>query len=93
MSELAPGTRVRVRDDYPPGHIRTPVYMRGHVGTVRCCFGSFGDAEVLAYGLKGPKKRVYKVRFAARELWPDYSGPDHDSIDADLAEHWLEALP
>lgn len=93
MSELAPGTRVRVRDDYPPGHVRTPVYMRGHVGTITHCFGAFGDPEVLAYGLRGPNRRVYKVRFAARELWPDYAGPVHDTIDADLAEHWLETWP
>ena len=29
---LVPGDLVRVRDDYPPGHIRTPVYVRGKIG-------------------------------------------------------------
>ena len=48
MSTLAPGDRVKVRDDYPPGHVRTPVYMRGHVGVVTRCFGEFGDPEILA---------------------------------------------
>ena len=47
---------------------------------------------ILAYGLKGPKKRIYKVRFSAAELWPDYKGPPHDMIEADLSEHWLEKL-
>jgi hypothetical protein len=92
MTSFAPGDRVRVRDDYPPGHVRTPVYMRGHIGTVKRCFGEFGDPEVLAYGLKGPRKRVYKVSFPAAELWPDYKGAPHDVIEADLSEHWLEKL-
>jgi nitrile hydratase len=92
MSPFTPGDRVMVRPDFPPGHIRTPVYMRGHVGVIDRCFGEFGDAEALAYGLKGPKRRVYKVRFAAADLWPDYKGPAHDVIEADLAEHWLEKL-
>lgn len=89
---MQPGDRVRVRDDYPPGHVRTPVYMRGHTGVIERCFGAFGDAEVLAYNLVGPRRLVYKVRFEARELWPDYSGAPHDVIEADIAEHWLEKI-
>ena len=33
-ARLEPGDRVRVRADYPMGHIRTPVYVRGKEGVV-----------------------------------------------------------
>lgn len=90
MTKFAPGEAVHIRDDYPPGHIRTPVYLRGKPGIVLSYFGEFVNAEVEAYGRHGPKKGVYKVRFCARDLWPDYQGPIHDVIEADLYEHWLE---
>jgi len=93
MKALAPGDQVRVRDDYPPGHVRTPVYLRGHRGEVTRHFGEFENAETAAYRLPGPKKSVYKVRFRAADLWPDYQGPAHDVVEADLYEHWLENIP
>ena len=71
MSRLSPGAVVRVREDYPPGHIRTPVYLRGKQGVVERYFGAFANPERLAYNLTGPKQALYKVRFrAASELAP-----------------------
>ncbi len=93
MTKFSPGEPVAVRDDYPPGHIRTPVYLRGKHGVVLRCFGEFANAEVEAYGRKGPKRHVYKVRFVARDLWNDYKGAPNDAVEADLYEHWLEKLP
>jgi nitrile hydratase len=87
---FTPGQRVRIREDYPPGHIRTPVYLRGRTGIVERFFGEFDNPEIKAYGLDGPKKGVYKVRFVAAEIWPDYAGSPRDSIEADVYEHWLE---
>ena len=89
---LQPGDLVRVRDDYPPGHIRTPVYVRGKIGRVTRCFGAFGNPELLAYRLNGPKQDLYEVRFLQRDLWSDYSGPEKDSVDLDLYRHWLEKV-
>jgi len=40
-NDLRPGDRVRVREDFPQGHIRTPVYVRGKEGVVVKNFGSF----------------------------------------------------
>ena len=88
--QLAPGTHVRVRDDYPPGHIRTPVYVRGKEGVVVRAFGSFPNPETLAIGRDGlPKKTLYEVRFKQKDLWSDYAGPEADCLDIDIYEHWL----
>ena len=84
------GARVRVREDFPPGHIRTPVYVRGKEGVVMRAFGSFPNPETLAIGRDGlPKKALYEVRFRQRDLWPDYAGPPSDTVDMDIYEHWL----
>jgi nitrile hydratase len=92
MSRLSPGVVVRVREDYPPGHIRTPVYLRGKQGVVERYFGAFENPERLAYNLTGPKKDLYKVRFRAADLWPDYQGSPKDVIEADIYDHWLETM-
>ena len=42
------GDRVRVRAAYPPGHIRTPFYIRGHTGEVERLCGSYPNPEELA---------------------------------------------
>jgi nitrile hydratase len=33
------------------------------------------------------------VRFAQNHVWPDYNGPDHDVIEMEIYEHWLEPAP
>ena len=91
--EFSPGTRVRVREDFPFGHIRTPVYVRGKEGVVMRRFGSFPNPETLAIGRDGlPKKALYEVRFRQADLWPDYQGAVCDTLDADIYEHWLEQV-
>jgi nitrile hydratase len=90
VSAFVAGDLVRVRDDYPPGHIRTPVYVRGKLGEITRVLGSFRNPEVLATGRDGlPKKTLYEVRFRQNELWPDYGGPAQDTLLVDLYEHWL----
>jgi hypothetical protein len=93
VKEFSPGMRVRVREDFPQGHIRTPVYVRGKEGVVTRAFGSFLNPETLAIGRDGlPKKALYEVRFRQADLWPDYAGPKSDTLDMDIYEHWLEAV-
>ena len=93
MTEFRPGDRVLVREDFPPGHIRTPVYVRGKTGIVKRKFGIFPNPEVLALGRDGmPAKALYEVRFRQKDLWPDYSGPDADTVDIDIYEHWLNKI-
>lgn len=90
--EFASGDRVKVRDDYPIGHFRTPVFVRGKVGVVTRKFGTFDNPELLAYALQGPKKSLYEIRFKQIDLWPDYTGSPYDTLDIDIYEHWLEKV-
>ncbi len=89
---IAPGTPVRVRDDWPetrgPCHIRTPHYLRGEQGVVQRHLGDFPNPEDLAFARPAPERMLYHVRFPMRELWPD--GHGEDALVVELYEHWLE---
>ena len=85
------GDRVRVKRSFPPGHRRTPSYVRGKVGEIERVCGMFPNPEELAYGFDGePKKVLYRVRFVQKEVWPQYRGPERDVIEMEIYEHWLE---
>jgi nitrile hydratase len=94
QGELIPfeiGETVSVRAAFPPGHVRTPHYLRGHRGVIESLAGHFADPEELAYGRDGlPKKALYRVRFRQTELWPDYGGADGDTVVVDIFDHWLQ---
>jgi nitrile hydratase len=85
------GDRVRVRHADPPGHLRTPWYIRGQLGVVERLCGSFPNLEELAYNRPGlPAQPLYRVRFAQKTVWPDYASADADTIDIEIYQHWLE---
>jgi nitrile hydratase len=87
---FAVGNQVRVIRSNPPGHRRTPFYIRGKTGVIERDCGRHRNPEELAYGWTGePLKRLYRVRFMQIEVWPDYSGNPTDTIDVDIYEHWL----
>src|SRR5437764_7432239 len=86
------GDPVRVRAAYPPGHVRTPFYIRGKRGVVERVLAVFPDPEEGALGRSGlPGRRLYRVRFPQSEVWPDYAGAAADTVDIEIYEHWLEA--
>ncbi|PWJ21191.1 SH3-like domain-containing protein [Jannaschia seohaensis] len=86
---LEPGTRVRVKTMTPPGHIRTPFYLRGKTGAVERVLGPFANPEELAYGQDGRALPLYRVRFRMADVWADATTPT-DTIDAEIYAHWLE---
>jgi hypothetical protein len=87
------GDRVAVKRRFPPGHRRTPYYIRGKTGEIERICGAFPNPEELAYGFDGePPKILYRVRFAQKNVWPDYRGPERDSIELEIFEHWLEPM-
>lgn len=88
------GDRVVVKRAYPPGHRRTPYYIRGKQGVIERICGAYPNPEELAYGFNGkPEKTLYRVRFLQQHVWPRYSGPAHDIIEMEIFEHWLEPAP
>lgn len=87
MPDFAPGTRVRVRTMMPPGHVRTPAYLRGKTGEVERVLGPFGNPEQLAYGHAGDRLDLYRVRFALSDLWDTTTT---DTLEAEIYAHWLE---
>lgn len=88
---LAPGTRVRVRDDWPetrgPCHIRTPHYLRGRTGVVVRHLGDFPNPEDLAFARPAARRPLYHVALDPRAVWPDAGG---DEILVEIFGHWLE---
>lgn len=91
FARFAVGERVRVRKTAPPGHIRTPFYIRGHSGTIERLCGSFPMPEELAQMRNGlPAQQLYRVRFRQKEVWPDYRGFDDDVVEIEIFQHWLE---
>ncbi len=93
-AKFTPGQPVLVASRPHAGHVRTPHYVRGKRGVVERLCGVFRDPTDLAMGRRdGPLRPLYRVRFAQRELWPDYAGAVDDSVDVELYEHWLEAAP
>jgi nitrile hydratase len=88
---FSPGDRVTVRRAYPPGHVRTPYYIRGKTGVVERVLDAFPNPEERAYGRDGlPCQPLYRVRFPQGAVWSDYSGPADDTVDVELYQHWLE---
>ena len=90
-ARFKPGERVRVLKAFPPGHIRTPAYIRGHVGEVERICGAFPNPEELAQMRSGlPAQPLYRVRFRQKDVWPDYSGNPSDVLEVEIFQHWLE---
>jgi nitrile hydratase len=91
-----PGTRVRVRNDWPetrgPAHIRTPHYVRGAQGTVVRTLGAFKNPEDLAFARPAAPRALYHVRFEPASIWPAGRPRDNpnDDLLVEIFEQWLE---
>lgn len=89
MARLPVAEFVRVKSMMPPGHVRTPAYLRGKRGMVERRLGPFHNPEALAYGNPSVPSTLYRVRFTMAEVWgPDAENPD-DTLDAEIYAHWL----
>lgn len=84
--------RVRVKTMMPPGHVRTPAYLRGKEGVIERRLPAFPNPEKLAYRLEAEQRRLYRVRFTMEEVWGAGAERPDDTIDAEIYEHWLERI-
>jgi hypothetical protein len=86
-----PGDAVQVLSGSPPGHIRTPFYVRGCKGRIERIAGEYRNPEELAFGrFDAPIVPLYRVRFQQQDVWPDYQGNSGDTLDVEIFEFWLE---
>jgi len=84
--------RVRVKAMMPPGHVRTPAYLRGRIGVIERPLGISLNPEQLAYALPAERQPLYRVRFSMAELWGDAAERPDDTLDAEIFGHWLERI-
>ncbi|MEJ6022473.1 nitrile hydratase subunit beta [Ramlibacter sp. PS4R-6] len=70
-----PGDRVRVRNDFVPGHVRMPGYVRGKTGVVVGVSPAYPFPDAHAHGVEARDEPTYDVRFRSQDLWPDSSDP------------------
>lgn len=90
--QFSVGDRVHVRQAYPPGHVRTPHFIRGKTGVVANIAGEFANPEELAYGRDGlPKLALYHISFRQTDLWSEYDGQPADTTVVAVYENWLDA--
>ena len=89
---ISDGTVIKIKDTSPPGHIRTPKYIRGKIGVIERCVGVFENPEQLAYALNANSYNLYRVRFKMTDLWSDYVKNSDDTLDAEVFEHWIEEI-
>lgn len=70
-----PGDRVRVKQDFVPGHVRMPAYIRGKTGVVVSETPAYPFPDAHAHGVSAQDEPTYDVRFRSEDLWPNSADP------------------
>lgn len=88
------GDRVTVRDATTLFHTRTQAFTRGKTGTVVEFRPDWVIPEDEAWGREdaergGRFEPFYVVRFRQKDLWPNYTGFDVDTLETEVSERWL----
>lgn len=84
--------RVRVKNWHPPGHIRTPAYLRGKTGEIERRLPAFPNPELLAYHRAAPEIPLLRVRFTMAEIWGHMAENPDDVLEAEIFAHWLDPV-
>ena len=92
-ARFALGDRVSVREGSSQEGGGTPSYVRGKSGVVEEVDEAFTDSKKLIAnrGVTTPLRQMYRMRFVAREVWPD-SAPG-DTLSLRISEDQLEPCP
>jgi len=83
-----PGDRVRVREDYVPGHVRMPAYIRGKTGTVVSESPAYPFPDAHAHAIAAEDEPTYDVRFRSEDLWPNSA--DSALVHVGVFQSYLE---
>jgi nitrile hydratase len=86
---FTPGQAVITRNIHPVGHTRLPRYARGRRGAIERDHGVFRFQDSDAGDDPRMTQHVYRVKFAARELWGP-TASDSDRIYIDLWDDHLD---
>jgi nitrile hydratase len=87
---LKPGDKVRVRNDFVPGHVRMPGYIRGKTGVVVGVSPKYPFPDAHAHGIHAEDEPTYDVRFDAQELWPNDADRAH--VHVGVFQSYLERV-
>jgi nitrile hydratase len=68
---FAVGDKVRVKNEFVPGHVRMPAYIRGKAGVVVGISPPYPFPDAAGHSMQAPMEPTYDVRFWSRDLWPD----------------------
>ncbi len=82
------GDRVRVKDEFVPGHIRMPGYIRGKTGVVVGVSPAYPYPDAHGHGLQSPWQQTFDVQFSAQDIWPD--GAEAADIQVGVFHAYLE---
>jgi len=88
VADFAVGERVRVRNEFVPGHVRMPGYIRGKTGVVVQMSPPFPFPDAAAHQLGHDMEPTFDVRFDTAELWPDSS--DKATVTVAVFRSYLE---
>jgi len=86
-----PGDRVRVKEDFVPGHVRMPAYIRGKTGVVVSETPAYPFPDAHAHGVSAQDEPTYDVRFRSEDLWPNSSDPA--LVHVGVFQSYLERSP
>jgi hypothetical protein len=91
-ARFALGDRVSVRLRSSQEGGSTPYYVRGKSGIVEeVGEASNNPVQLLAdRGATTPPRKIYRMRFAAREVWPVSPGAPGDTLALRISEDQLE---
>jgi len=90
LPEIRVGDRVRVKDDFVPGHIRMPAYIRGKEGVVVKISPAYPYPDAHGHGLESAWQRSFDVRFSSVDSWPD--GAEEAEVQVGVFHGYLMKL-
>jgi nitrile hydratase beta subunit-like protein len=92
-ARFAPGDRVRIRQESSLESGRPPYYVHGKSAVIEEVCRAITNSEGVSDDTAAPPRHVYRMRFSARDVWPESPGASGDTLAIDISEDWLEPSP